>query len=803
VNTRNACGGFARGWIAGTVCGAMLAWLPSAASAAPEGPLLTVKSHTPLVEQPLVKVAGGAKLPAALGDARTFVWGKPPAMPDKADGAIQVTAARDGVVLLAACWRSDSKEIELEDSEWSDIDDLTGDGWFELTEIKLPNPLSHEPQSHTLLLRTVRAGERLKLRTRVFNPPYLIVPADRPGADFEAFEPWPGMLEWTARSLLRRKVNYLLQSKRFDDLEACTAGYLKHKAKFGSGAYRLTAVYAACSRPAKDRDDENAWASHVALVDAWAQARPQSATARLALARAYIHYAWHARGSGDADTITPEGWQQFHKRLKQASDQLAQAERLSDRDPDLYAAKIAIGKGLGMPHSQAEAIVRKCVAIEPWCPETMQEMAVYLLPRWGGQPGELERFAKQAVEMTHETCGRAMYFYVVYEIVHYESDVFKTHHFSWTLVKQSYDDLDKRFPASELNRHRCCLLACAAGDRERARELFAELTPRFPTAVWSDSANFKRWKRWAQVDYLTGDQRRVLEFRHRVYGVAWLDGGRKLLATTSSPRCEFWDANLGAPLTSDRLPAACHALAAAPDGRHAALGDTAGNLLSWSLETHQLSLIRPPGAKIGGVVFSADGGTIIVGGDDSSVGWLEISENQVNSSTIEYDKGAVTSLALSRDGRLLATGSADGNVSLWKALVHQRQASWQAHEGQAREVALSPDGKLLASGSLREVKLWNTETHELAASLPGVTENVRDLGFSPDGSLLAAAIGHTGKYVPCHVLLWNVRSGKLAGELKGHKACVTSVAFSPDGKSLATGSYDMTVRIWDVSRDER
>ena len=35
--------------------------------------------------------------------------------------------------------------------------------------------------------------------------------------------------------------------------------------------------------------------------------------------------------------------------------------------------------------------------------------------------------------------------------------------------------------------------------------------------------------------------------------------------------------------------------------------------------------------------------------------------------------------------------------------------------------------------------------------------------------------------------------------LKGHTGEVSSVAFAPDGKTLATGSWDQTVKVWDIT----
>jgi WD40 repeat protein len=48
------------------------------------------------------------------------------------------------------------------------------------------------------------------------------------------------------------------------------------------------------------------------------------------------------------------------------------------------------------------------------------------------------------------------------------------------------------------------------------------------------------------------------------------------------------------------------------------------------------------------------------------------------------------------------------------------------------------------------------------------------------------------------VKVWDVASGKEIHHFQGHTHYVFSVAFSPDGERLASGSWDQTVRLWDV-----
>src|SRR5262249_43125219 len=75
----------------------------------------------------------------------------------------------------------------------------------------------------------------------------------------------------------------------------------------------------------------------------------------------------------------------------------------------------------------------------------------------------------------------------------------------------------------------------------------------------------------------------------------------------------------------------------------------------------------------------------------------------------------------------------------------------------------------------------------------GHSNFVMSIAFSPDGkTLVSGSWDQTVK-------LWDVATGAELRTFKGHSAYIDTVAFSSDGTTLASGSQDKTIKLWDAS----
>src|SRR5205814_893577 len=106
----------------------------------------------------------------------------------------------------------------------------------------------------------------------------------------------------------------------------------------------------------------------------------------------------------------------------------------------------------------------------------------------------------------------------------------------------------------------------------------------------------------------------------------------------------------------------------------------------------------------------------------------------------------------------------------------------------------SPDGRLLASASLTgAVTIWNVATQQKVTNLIGPVAAFA-VRFSPDGKRVA--VGDSSGTV----VLWDLARQKPVGQpLAGHNGGVGSVGFDPSGETLVTLSSDGKLRLWDLA----
>jgi WD40 repeat protein len=158
---------------------------------------------------------------------------------------------------------------------------------------------------------------------------------------------------------------------------------------------------------------------------------------------------------------------------------------------------------------------------------------------------------------------------------------------------------------------------------------------------------------------------------------------------------------------------------------------------------------------------------------------------------LKAHRGAVTAIAISPDGKTLASASEEKTIKVWALPKGNRIATIPSRQESVTDLAMSPDGTLLASVAADEnVKLWSLPTGRLRATLKD-TEYVRALAISPDGKMLATTGGDSIK-------LWTLPAGAPLGVLGENATQINALAISPDSKILVSGAGNETIQLWSL-----
>lgn len=234
-----------------------------------------------------------------------------------------------------------------------------------------------------------------------------------------------------------------------------------------------------------------------------------------------------------------------------------------------------------------------------------------------------------------------------------------------------------------------------------------------------------------------------------------------------------------------------------------------GNVLhEWSLndlnagETTR-SIAQEPPRIVTASAFSPDKTVIVTGSVNGNLLFSRVDTGEAVGTPLKISDDQIRALAYSHTGTLLAVGLSNGQIVLLEKqgaaddTWQQTQRTFSGHLARVLTLAFSPDDTLLASGSLdTTVRLWRVETGEALGEIDisqNDDEGIISLAFSPDGQLLASG-GRDN-----NVTIWEVSSFKPLEVASAHTNWIQAIAFAPDGKTLATASRDETLILWDVT----
>jgi hypothetical protein len=286
----------------------------------------------------------------------------------------------------------------------------------------------------------------------------------------------------------------LIQEK-FDELDRMADQYRREKTRLEGGEWRLHLFYEALDAPQQTDQDTR---EHLAHLEHWMQQRPDSITARVALATSLTRWAWVARGHGYANTVTDEGGRLFSDRMKQAQSTLEAAANMSAMCPQFYSQMMVVGLAQGWDAARMKEMFDRGIQFEPGYYYFYLQYANYLLPKWYGHSGDASAFAKSSADRVGGDAGDVVYFQIATTLIKRGDDSFPVREMDWDRLQHGYQALSSQYGTSRRTMNELAFMAYRFKDVSVARQQFAAIGDRWSRAVWRDREFFDRARDWAR-----------------------------------------------------------------------------------------------------------------------------------------------------------------------------------------------------------------------------------------------------------------------------------------------------------------
>jgi WD40 repeat protein/serine/threonine protein kinase len=276
------------------------------------------------------------------------------------------------------------------------------------------------------------------------------------------------------------------------------------------------------------------------------------------------------------------------------------------------------------------------------------------------------------------------------------------------------------------------------------------------------------------------------------YTLAVSPDGRRLV--TREDDYVLWDLHTGEKLaTLTELHDNRGGCDFSPDGRQLLVAGPKGKIRIWDFERHSLSEFDTGGREDVGGVKTLLGTNFLLAVWWTSADRIKIWNFETHQLLHEFEWSGppVQHGNFSRRGDM-AIGHGDGTVTLWNAASGMIQTNFLAHRRAVSGVAFTPDGRIMASaGEEGTARLWDLASHREKATLKGHLKSIRAVDISPDGRRLVTAAGGIES-----VKLWDMNTQQELITLASDGVLIPVLVFSPDGNTIIGLNDRGFVQIW-------
>lgn len=293
---------------------------------------------------------------------------------------------------------------------------------------------------------------------------------------------------------LRQTAAQELLAGKYDELDSLAESMRREKPRGPGGAWMLHVFYSGLEIPSVHDSD---WADHLNRIREWMTQRPESITARVALAQNLVRWAWVARGTGWANTVPPDRRAQFEERIAEAQKVLAGSEAMPRMCPQWFGVEMTVAIAQGWDDKRLQSLFERGVAFEPEYFYLYSDYETFLQPKWYGKPGQAAGFAREWADRLGGSAGDMLYFRIVAASANNGLGNTPPKTLDWPRIQRGYQLLQQAYGRSPRQANELALIAYELQDAPIARQQFAEIGNRWVRDVWRDRQHFDRARDWS------------------------------------------------------------------------------------------------------------------------------------------------------------------------------------------------------------------------------------------------------------------------------------------------------------------